>query len=72
MNLYDVQHKKGPYTIVDNIGPDQHEVGAVWSEHSVFVNIFYSIHWFCKQTMKAWSACAYVQAGLGLHCPLIA
>ena len=26
---------------------------AVWSEHHMFVDIYYSIHWFCKRTTKA-------------------
>ena len=28
-------------------------IRAVWSEHSLFVDIYYSIHWFCKRTTKA-------------------
>ena len=28
-------------------------IHAVWSGHSLFVNIYYSIYWFCKRTMKA-------------------
>ena len=28
-------------------------IHAVWHEHSLFVDIYYSIHWFWKRTMKA-------------------
>ena len=28
-------------------------IWAVWSGHSLLVDIHYSIHWFCKWTMKA-------------------
>ena len=28
-------------------------IRAVWSEHPLFVDIYYSIHCFCKRTMKA-------------------
>ena len=28
-------------------------IGAVWSGQFLFVNIYYTIHWFYKHTMKA-------------------
>ena len=28
-------------------------IRAVWSGHSLFVDIYYSSHWFCKRTTKA-------------------
>ena len=33
-------------------------IRAVWSEHSLFINIHCSINWFCKRTTKADSKCA--------------
>ena len=36
--------EKGPHAIANSEGVNQ---------HSLFVNIYYSIHWFCKLTMKA-------------------
>ena len=42
---------------------------AVWSGHSLFVDIFYSIHWLCKRTIKAQISCTAAQADQGLHCP---
>ena len=26
---------------------------AAWSGHSLFIDMYYNIHWFCKQAMKA-------------------
>ena len=28
-------------------------IRAVWSEHPLFVDIYYKFHWFCKRTTKA-------------------
>ena len=46
--------KKARIQFADNVGPDQlvHSP-AVWSEHSLFIDIYYSIHWLCKWTTKA-------------------
>ena len=61
--------KKDLIQLADNVGPDQHGIRAVWSEHSLLVDILFSIHWFCKGTMKSlislhlcsgWSGPAFV------------
>ena len=45
-------------------------IRAVWSQHSLFVDIYYSFHWFCKRATKALiSMCEFAnaQADQGLH-----
>ena len=40
-----------PY--VNSEGPDKVCIYAVCSGHSLFIDIYYSIHWFCKRITKA-------------------
>ena len=44
------------------------DICAIWSGSSLFIDVTYSIHWFCKQCML-WSDCTNGQPGLGICWP---
>ena len=58
--------KKTLKQFADNEGPDQ-RICAVWSEHSLFVDIYYSIRWICKRATKALIRLIWACVGLQLH-----
>ena len=44
-------------------------IRAVWWGHSLFVDMYYSIHCYGRGQRRPWSDCVNGQADQGLHCP---